>query len=364
MNPRILPHGRLMALTLFTLAFVTMLASGSRAQGASGTITSIAGTEGCSNLTSDPAGNLFFEDDHGVQKLDPASGKITTVAGRDLVISGGGLAIDGAGDLFIAQGMYGPLANTVQKIAAGTRQATLYAGTGEPNKGLGNRMPGPATKAITDNPNRLALDAEGNLYISRTATGAVWKVTAATGIISGVPVNYSPAKGAPYIQPPGDIKGMTIDSAGNLYLADVFRPSVWKIPLATLKAERIAGTGADGFSGDGGPADKAQFSAPNGLAVDSGGNLYIADTGNDRIRKVAPDGTITTVAGNGTERNVYAHVTLADGNSVDRYQKAPDGDGGPAIHARVSSPDSVALDHAGNLYICQGILREVRQPPQ
>src|SRR6202042_3516230 len=98
------------------------------------------------------------EDDHGVQKLVPAAEKLTSVASRDLTISGGGLTVDVAGNLYIAQGHYGPLANTVKKLAAGTGAITTAAGTGETYNGVVNRIPGPAIKAVVDGPNILALD--------------------------------------------------------------------------------------------------------------------------------------------------------------------------------------------------------------
>lgn len=359
MNSKTASPWRSRALVYTSLALAAAIHCHGIAQGAPGTISSIAGTEGCGNLTADPAGNLYIDDDRGLQKLDVATGRITTVAGRDLLISGAGIAVDPSGDVYISQGAYGPLANTVKKIAAGTQTATTYAGTGEQNQGLGNRMPGPATKAIVDTPNRLALDADGNLYISHG--GGVWKVTSATGIINGMRMDFSPMKGAPALPPAGEIKGMIVDAEGNLYLADERHSIIWKVSLATGKATPVAGTGIDGFSGDGGPATTAQLNGPNGLAVDNSGNLYIADLSSNRIRKVASDGMISTVAGNGTYRKVYAHVTLSDGNTTDRYQKGDDGDGGPATNARISSPVSVAIDHAGNLYICQGILRKVQR---
>jgi hypothetical protein len=107
-------------------------------------------------------------------------------------------------------------------------------------------------------------------------------------------------------------------------------------------------------------ATDAQINGAVSLAFDSEGNLYFADVGNNRIRMVAKgSGMIATVAGNGTSRNLYASVSGPDGNLTQRYQKADDGDAGPAIQARVTGPDSIAFDVSGSLYICSGILRKV-----
>ena len=119
-----------------------------------------------------------------------------------------------------------------------------------------------------------------------------------------------------------------MDSAGNLYIADTDNNRIRKVSNGVITT--VAGNGTQGFSGDNGPATSAQLNGPDGVAVDSAGNLYIADTDNNRIRKVS-NGVITTVAGNGTS-----------GFS---------GDNGPATSAQLDDPYGVAVDSAGNLYI-------------
>src|SRR5665213_1850590 len=119
------------------------------------------------------------------------------------------------------------------------------------------------------------------------------------------------------------------DTAGNLYIADLNDNVIRKVDLAGI-ITTVAGTGEQGFSGDGGPATSAQLDSPAGVAVDTSGNIYIADTHNHRIRKVS-GGTITTVAGNGTA-----------GFS---------GDGGAATSAMLSNPTALAVDSSGNLYV-------------
>jgi hypothetical protein len=123
--------------------------------------------------------------------------------------------------------------------------------------------------------------------------------------------------------------GVAVDRSGNLYLSSI-NNCVFKVDSNGVMS-RVSGDSRPGYSGDGGPATSAQLNNPGGLAIDSSGNLYIADTGNDRIRKVSVTGIITTVAGNG----------------VSGYS----GDGGPAGNAQLSQPSAVAADAAGNLYV-------------
>jgi uncharacterized protein (TIGR03437 family) len=129
----------------------------------------------------------------------------------------------------------------------------------------------------------------------------------------------------------GTIQGIAADHLGNIYISDTDHHRVRKINAAGIIVT-IAGTGAPGFSGDGAAASVAQLKFPYGLAVDLAGYLYIADLGNNRVRRVAPDGIITTYAGGG---------------------HAGPGDGGPASTAQLQTPRNVAIDTAGNLYIAE-----------
>ena len=123
---------------------------------------------------------------------------------------------------------------------------------------------------------------------------------------------------------------MAVDRAGNIYISDGSNHRIRMVNTAGI-ITTIAGTGTPGFSGDGGPASKARVNSPRGIAVDAAGNLYIADYSNQRIRVIAANGIISTIAGTGA--NGYA------------------GDGGPASAARLSFPSGVAVDSAGNVYI-------------
>ena len=196
-----------------------------------------------------------------------------------------------------------------------------------------------ATMGTLSGPTGIALDATGNVYIGDFANNRVRKITAATGVLStvagsantGFAGDGGPATSASLNAP----KGVALNPAGTiLYIADSGNNVVRALNLQTQVITTFAGTSKDGFSGDGGPATAAQLSIPNYVAVDKNGNLFIADSGNARVRKVDSSGAITTVAGNGTF-----------GFS---------GDGGPATSAAIDNFGSVAVDAAGNLYICAG----------
>jgi trimeric autotransporter adhesin len=130
----------------------------------------------------------------------------------------------------------------------------------------------------------------------------------------------------------GTLQGLAVDTSGNIYVADTGYHRVRRISAAGI-VTTVAGTGVAGYSGDGGTAVTAQLNLPYGLAVDASGYLYIADLGNQRVRRVAPDGTIATYAGCGT--------------------KGSTGDGGLATSAQLASPRNLALDRSGNLYIAE-----------
>jgi sugar lactone lactonase YvrE len=195
---------------------------------------------------------------------------------------------------------------------------------------------GAATSAALNAPNGIAVDNVGNLYISDWLNNRIRKIDAATGIITTVAGNgtagYSgdggPATSAEINWP----QSITFDAAGNLYFADGNNHVVRKVNVATGIISTYAGNGTGGYSGDGGPATSAELDKPAGTTFDNAGNLYIADDGNSRIRKVAAGtGIITTVAGNGTTG--YA------------------GDGGPATSAKLNNPYGVVFDSKGNFYI-------------
>ena len=297
----------------------------------------------------DSAGNLYIADllNERIRKVSPV-GTISTYAGNGgygFWGDGGpataaqlslphGVALDSAGNLYIADSNN----HRIRKVTPGGTIST-YAGTGtEGFSGDG----GPATAAHLDRPDGVALDSAGNLYIADLGNSRIRKVTPG-GTISTYAGNGGYGfwgDGGPATAAQLRPRGMALDPAGNLYIADFGNSRVRKVtPGGTIST--YAGTGTPGFAGDGGPATAAQLSFPQGVALDSAGNLYIADSNNNRIRKVTPGGTISTYAGTGLQ-----------GFS---------GDGGPAIDAQLWFPVGVALDSAGNLYIADQENQRIRK---
>ncbi|MFE9455541.1 RICIN domain-containing protein [Streptomyces californicus] len=217
------------------------------------------------------------------------------------------------------------------RAVAGTGVAG-YAGDG-----------GPAVSAQLSLPYSPVMDSVGTLYFSdrdnhrirKIATDGKISTVAGTGT-AGFKGDNGPAVSAQLKTP----RGMTMDSAGNLYVADSENHRIRKI-TSDGKISTVAGTGTAGFGGDGGPSTAAQLNLPYGVTVDSTGVLYVADGGNHRVRKITMDGKISTVAGTG-----------AAGFG---------GDGGPALSAMLKWPNTVMSDGAGTLYIADGSNHRVRK---
>ena len=190
-----------------------------------------------------------------------------------------------------------------------------------------------ATNVSLNQPGGLAFDTAGDLYIADTDNNIIREVNLA-GVIStvagdgeqGFGGDGGPAAAALLDSP----VGVAVDSAGNIYIGDTHNNRVREVLASSGNISTIAGTGVAGFSGDGGAATAALLNLPTAVAVDSNGNVYIADTNNNRIREIGGT-TINTVAGNGQQ--VYS------------------GDGGLAMAAGLDSPDGVAVDAAFNIYI-------------
>ena len=347
-------------------------------------------------VTVDGAGNVYIADTyyHRVLKVD-STGTITTIAGtgeRGFSGDGGpaveaqipsptGVAVDGAGNVYIADTYY----HRVLKVDS-TGTITTIAGTGE--RGFSGDG-GPAVEARISWEFRIAVDSGGNLYIADTYNHRVRKVdsTGTITTIAGTGVSGFSGDGGPAVEARLNApESVAVDGAGNVYIADTYNPRIRKVD-STGTITTIAGTGVSGFSGDGGQAVEALVSRAFGIAVDSGGNLYIADTDNQRVRKVDSMGTITTIAGTGVSGfswdggpAVEARISKTFGVAVDRGgnlyiadtgshrvrkvdstgtittiagtgERGFSGDGGPATRARITSPSGLAVDGAGNLYI-------------
>ena len=233
-----------------------------------------------------------------------------------------GIATDGSGNVYFAS------LNCVFKV---DRAGTLTRIAGTSRIGFSGDG-GPATSAQLFNPGAVATDSVGNVFVVDWGNIRVRKISS-SGIITTVAGTGTPGvslSGGPaattQIYPVG---GIALDSKGNLYMSDYGNVRVWKLSPSGVITP-FAGNGTLGYSGDGGPATNAQFSEPAAIAVDPSGNVYVADTGNFCIRKIALDGTIRTIAGTGMS-----------GYSTD---------GGAAVNAPLSNIDGLATDSSGNLF--------------
>jgi sugar lactone lactonase YvrE len=290
----------------------------------------------------DTSGNLFIADyaNNRIRKVTASTGIISTVAGGAYQgYSGDGgpatsaelyhpedVAVDTSGNLFIAD-------TTNERVRKVTPAGVISTVAGNGSGGFGGDG-GPATLASLNWPAGVAVDAAGNLFIADCSNNRVRKVTASTGVISTVAGNGiggfygdgGPATSAWLNEP----TGVAVDTSGNLFIADADNNRVRKVTPAGV-ISTVAGNGSGGFGGDGGPATSAEIYAVQDIVVDTAGNLFIADWGNNRIRKVTPSGVISTVAGNG----------------IQGYT----GDGGPATSAELTDPISIEVDAAGNLFV-------------
>ena len=361
----------------------------------------------------DSAGNLYIADqlNHRIRKVDSV-GVITTVAGTgayggDAGSFGGDggsatataaklnypsdVTLDGAGNLYIADGYN----NRIRKVDSSGNISTVAGGGAGGVSGDG----GAATAARLNYPQGVALDGSGNLYIPDTANHSIRKVDSSGNIstVAGTSGDGAAATAALLNRP----TGVALDGAGNLYIADWGNNRIRKVD-SSGNISTVAGTGTWGFSGDGGPATEAQLREPLDVALDGAGNLYIADTINQRIRKVDSSGVITTVAGSGTygyvihgfsgegvaatEAQLYnpsgvaldgaGNLYIADTHNL-RIRKVDTagvittvagdgtqnygGDGGPAVAAQLWNPSAVALDGSGNLYIADSVNNRIRK---
>jgi uncharacterized protein (TIGR03437 family) len=302
-----------------------------------------------SGIAVEPSGNVLVADgDDGRVRRFAVGGTIATIAGNGLYrfspegtqailafLKGpAGVAIAPDGRVYFADSR-GYKVYRVETSGA----LTTVAGNGI----NGTAPPGPvqATQVPITAPQGVALDKAGNLYFSDSYR--VRRVTpdGTMTTFAGGGAN-SPGDGGPAVNAYfGSIHGLTFDASGNLFIADAYANRVRLVTPAGI-ISTVAGSGVAGFSGDGGLATAAQLNQPYGVAVDAGGNLFVAELQNHRVRKVSPSGIISTFAGS------------SDPN-------APLGDGGPATAAHLGLPSDVAVDAAGVVYVVDNPGQRVRR---
>jgi sugar lactone lactonase YvrE len=291
-------------------------------------------------IAADDQGNLFIADTHNgrIRKVN-SSGTITTIAGNGSSGSQGdngpataaslgepeGMWLDDQGNLFFAD-------SRSHKLRTIGPDGTITTVAGNGTAGYGGDG-GPATSAMLNYPSAVWGDGQGNLFIADAVNDRVRKVDSSGTITTvagtgtgGYGGDNGPATDA-RLDAPIVVLG---DGTGNLFISDYVNHRIRKVSSSGT-ITTVAGTGTAGYGGDSGPATAAMLNHPIGLAIDDGGHLLIADSGNYLIRKVDPTGTITTVAGDGGLGSV--------------------GDGGPATDARMFDPKQLTMDARGDLFI-------------
>ena len=302
-------------------------------------------------LTTDVDDNVYVADsyNHAIRKIDP-NGNVTTIAGAKIVINDivmglatsvdgtgteasfntpMGVAVDNDGNIFVAE----QFSSKIRKITpAGV--TTTFAGTGL--QGMDN---GIGTAASFSMPIAVALSNDGSvLYVADNINNVIRKVITSTAEVSTFAGTGAQGAddGAGAVATFNSVAGLAVDAAGNVFVADQYNHKIRKITPAGV-VSTFAGSGAEAFADGQGIA--ASFNVPTGITIDGGGNLYVADQYNYRIRKITPAGFVTTIAGNGTD---------GDANGLGQ-------------DASFSSPTGVAVDTKGNLYVADGFNQSIRK---
>ena len=272
-----------------------------------------------------------------------------SAVGQAQITAPSGVAVDPSGNIYIADSA----SNTIRRVAAGTGAVATYAGRATTGSATGFAMRGyagdngPALNAEFNHPSALALDSSNNLYVADQANNVIRRISASTGLVTTVAGNANATQGLLGDNGPAIAAGLNhpsgvaFDPSGNLYIADTNNNRIREVVLATGIITTVAGTGNPGYAGDGQAATSAQLYHPAGVAVDGKGDIYVADSANNAIRKVSPAGAISTVAGTGTIGSA--------------------GDKGPATQAQLNNPLGIMLDAGGDLFISDSGNMTVRE---
>jgi trimeric autotransporter adhesin len=356
----LLAMGRPAAAQLNFVPGITTIAGGtySSTGGGDGGLATGASLNTPQGATYDNAGNLYISDGGAgvVRKVAP-NGIITTFAGNGTSGFGGdggpatsaqlfnptGIAVDGAGNVYICDTGN----DRIRKIDAATGTINTIAGIGGNGGFSGDN--GPATAAQLNGPLYLAFDLAGNLNFTDFFNDRVRKITMSSGVITTVAGNGTAATagdgGLATSASLNGPQGVAIDTAGNLYISEAAGNVVREVAASTGDISTFAGNGTAGFFGDGGAATSAQLNDPYGLAFDATvDGLLISDANNNSVRLVnLSTGNITTVAGNGNSSGGFS------------------GDGGPATSAQFSFPEGAVADASGNLVVVDTFNSAVRE---
>ncbi len=293
----------------------------------SGNIATSTNTFNVSSLTYATPGSLWTLAGNGNAELFGDAG--AAIAGGLALSYPANIAIDSAGNVYIADSAN----NSVRKVTLASGLISTVAGIGTAGFGGDGAA---AIGASLNNPTGIAVDSAGNLYIADTGNSRIRRIDAQSATISTVAGSGSTvytgdgiAAVAAGLEYP---TGVALDGTGNLFIVDSGTSAIRRVDAVSGLISTFAGTGLAGFSGDGAAATAAQLNHPSSLSLDSKGSFYIADAGNNRIRKIdATNSFITTVAGNGVS-GVATEGVLATASPL-------------------SSPSSVIVDSVGNLYI-------------
>ena len=315
------------------------------------------------SVTLEKNGNILIAAANKIHRVTAGTGIITTVAGTGFVGDSGdlgqatsatlkgpqGVCLDTNGNIFIAD----TANNKIRKVTVSTGVITTVAGNGDP---LFAGDGGAATSASLNLPEDVAADSSGNIFIADTGNGRIRKITASTGMITtiagageeydvGTRTTFEATKY--FLAGPS---GVALDTLGNVFIAGGLKDNcIFKLTVSTGKISIVAGTGprysgfAIAYNGDDILATVAGIYKPNKVTLDSSGNMFISDTGNERIRKVtATTGLISTVVGTGSSYSIDPSSTIA-------------------TETVIYNPTGMAADPVGNFYYCDSIGGVVRK---